>query len=297
MAQALEHWQAEDVSLAAVERALAELRGRMAGEAAAPTLRTSVMTHIAWVPPAWRDRAWAALEGMRELHPSRTLILVPQPEDAAAGIDASVSLECFKPSGLERNVCTEVVELRLRGATAAAPASVVEPLLVSDLPVFLRWRGQPPFGAPELDQLVGVADRLIVDSTEWPDLPDAYRSLLEIFPHAATSDIAWARTGRWRALLASLWPGIAGVERIRVHGTRAQAFLLAGWLRSRLGHDVELEHVESELLAGIDLDGEPAPFPPGQAPTPSELLSDELDRYARDPVYEAAVASASSASS
>ncbi|HSP74086.1 MAG TPA: glucose-6-phosphate dehydrogenase assembly protein OpcA [Gaiellaceae bacterium] len=289
-----QHWEAEDVSLGAVERALAELRGRMGGEGAAPTLRTSVMTHIAWVPPAWRDRAWAALEGMRELHPSRTLILVPHPEEPGDGIDASVSLECFKPSGLERNVCTEVVELRLRGATAAAPASVVEPLLVSDLPVFLRWRGQPAFGAPELEQLVGVADRLIVDSTEWPDLPDAYRDLVELFPRAATSDIAWARTGRWRALLASLWPGIAGVERIRVHGTRAQAFLLAGWLRSRLGHDVELEHEESDLLRGIDLDGEPAPFPPGQAPTPSELLSDELDRYARDPVYEAAAAAAGS---
>ncbi|HEY6031358.1 MAG TPA: glucose-6-phosphate dehydrogenase assembly protein OpcA, partial [Gaiellaceae bacterium] len=218
MAQALETWNGEDVSLGAVERALAELRGRMAGEEATPTLRTSVMTHIAWVPPAWHDRAWAALEGMRELHPSRTLLLVPAPEEAD-GIDASVSLECFRPSGLERNVCTEVVELRLRGATAAAPASVVEPLALSDLPVFLRWRGQPPFGSPELEQLVGVADRLIVDSTEWPDLPDAYRGLLELFPHTATSDIAWARTGRWRALLASLWPGIAEVRRIRVHGT------------------------------------------------------------------------------
>ena len=289
MAQALETWNGEDVSLGAVERALAELRGRMAGEEATPTLRTSVMTHIAWVPPAWHDRAWAALEGMRELHPSRTLLLVPAPEEAD-GIDASVSLECFRPSGLERNVCTEVVELRLRGATASAPASVVEPLALSDLPVFLRWRGQPPFGSPELEQLVGVADRLIVDSTEWPDLPDAYRGLAELFPHTATSDIAWARTGRWRALLASLWPGIAEVRRIRVHGTAAQAHLLAGWLRSRLGHDVELEHEESDLLRGIDLDGEPAPFPPGQAPTPSELLSDELDRYARDPVYEAAVA-------
>jgi hypothetical protein len=291
VATALERWDGTDVSLGAVDRALVELRGRMS-EGEAPTLRTSVMTHIAWVPPDWLDRAWATLEGMRELHPSRTLILVPHPDDDADRIDASVSLECFKPRELERNVCTEVVELQLRGATAAAPASVVEPLLVSDLPVFLRWRGRPPFGSPELDQLVEVADRLIVDSTEWPDLPEAYRGLVAVFPRTAVSDIAWARTGRWRALLASLWPGIADVGRIRVHGTKAQACLLAGWLRSRLGHEVALEHEPSELLEGIDLDGEPAPFPPGQAPTPSELLSDELDRYARDPVYEAAVAAA-----
>lgn len=288
----LEHWAEEDVSLAAVERALVQLRGRMSEGDAPPTIRTSVMTHIAWVPPDWRDRAWATLEGMRELHPSRTLIVVPHPEDDADRIDASVSLECFLPRELQRNVCTEVVELQLRGATAAAPASVVEPLLVSDLPVFLRWRGQPPFGAPALDQLVGVADRLIVDSTEWPDLPEAYAGLVELFPRTATSDIAWARTGRWRPLLASLWPEIAEVRTIRVHGTKAQACLLAGWLRSRLGREIELEHVEADVLQGIDLDGEPAPFPAGQAPTPSELLSDELDRYTRDPVYEAAAAAA-----
>ena len=71
----------------------------------------------------------------------------------------------------DRGLVTEVVELTLRGARAKAPASIVEPLLISDLPVFLRWRGEPPWDAPELEQLVGVTDRLIVDSTEWDDLP------------------------------------------------------------------------------------------------------------------------------
>ena len=50
-----------------------------------------------------------------------------------------------------------------------APASIVTPLLVTDLPVFLRWRGELPFGAPELEQMVGVCDRLVVDSREWKD--------------------------------------------------------------------------------------------------------------------------------
>ena len=80
---------------------------------------------------------------------------------------------------------------------------------------------------------------------------------------------------------------------VRVTGTHAQALLIAGWLRSRLGRDdIELEHVEAERLEGIDLDGKPAPFPPGDPPLPSDVLSDELDRFARDPVYEAAVLAA-----
>jgi glucose-6-phosphate dehydrogenase assembly protein OpcA len=152
----------------------------------------------------------------------------------------------------------------------------------------------PPWRAPELDQLLGVIDRLIVDSTEWDELPHAYGHLAELFPRVVVSDIAWERTSRWRHLLASLWPDIADVRTIRVTGTEAQAQLLAGWLRSRLGRDdIGVEHVPAERLQGIELDGKPAPFPPGDPPQPSDVLSAELDLYVRDPVYEAAVVAAS----
>ena len=124
-------------------------------------------------------------------------------------------------------------------------------------------------------------------------MPVAYGHLVDLFERVAVSDIAWARTSRWRHLLASLWPDIAEVNRIRVKGTEAQALLLCGWLRSRLGRDdVEMDHVEAERLEGIDLDGEAAPFPPGDPPQPSDVLSDELDRFGRDSVYEAAVRAA-----
>ncbi|MBX5474532.1 MAG: glucose-6-phosphate dehydrogenase assembly protein OpcA, partial [Thermoleophilia bacterium] len=286
---AVERWEAEDVGLAQVSGALARLRAEAADEGRPPTLRTSVMTHLAWVPEPWLGQARAALAGMAERHPSRAILLRPEPDSSFDRIDALVSLECYALPGLEQTVCSEVIELRLHGMRAKAPASIVQPLLVSDLPVFLRWRGEPPWGAQELEQLVEITDRLIVDSTEWDDLPYPYRRLVELFPKAACSDIAWARTSRWRALLASLWPGIADVGTIRVHGTAAQAWLLAGWLRSRLRRDdIALEHVPAERLEGIDLDGEPAPFPPGDPPAPSDVLSDELERYTRDPIYEAA---------
>jgi glucose-6-phosphate dehydrogenase assembly protein OpcA len=163
-------------------------------------------------------------------------------------------------------------------------------LLISDLPVFLRWRGEPPWEADELEQLVRIADRVIVDSTEWDELPYPYARLAELFGRTAVSDIAWARTSRWRAILASLWPEIADVGTVRVHGTAAQAHLIAGWLRSRLGRpDIALEHLPADRLEGIGLDGAQVPFPPGDPPLPSSVLSDELDRFTRDRVYEAAV--------
>ena len=288
----VENWTGEDVTLAEVEGHLARLREASAAEGSAPNLRTSVMTHIAWVPEGWLEQARSTLAGMAERHPSRTLLLIPNADSADDRIDAVVSVECYAIPGLERSVCSEVVELTLHGRRAKAPASVVSPLLISDLPVFCRWRGQPPFGSPELDGLVSLADRLILDSTEWDDLPFAYTKLAPLFDYTAVSDIAWARTARWRSLLASLWPEIAGVRTIRVTGTAAQAHLLAGWLRSRLQQEIALDHVEADRLEGVDLDGAPTTFPPGQPPASSELLSDELDQFSRDPIYEAAVRAA-----
>jgi Glucose-6-phosphate dehydrogenase subunit len=281
-------WVGEDVCLGDVNTALARMRGEASVQA--PSMRTSVMTHIAWVPFGWREPARAALEGMAERHPSRTILLFPEPHADDNRIDARAEVERWEVPDTDRGLVTEVVELTLRGSRAEAPASIVEPLLISDLPVFLRWRGEPPWDAPELEQLVGVTDRLIVDSTEWEDLPVPYRRLAEIFPRTATSDIAWARTSRWRSHLATLWPGIADARTLRVRGTAAQAWLLCGWLRSKLvRREIELEHEPAERLEGVALDGEPVPLPPGDPPTPSDVLSDELDRFTADPVYEAAV--------
>ena len=276
------------MSVSEVVQALAELRGADLHDEV-PDLRTSVMTHIAWVPEEWVEAALHTLEGLAERHPSRTILLLAEP-DADDGLDAEVSIECFTLPGLERLVSTEVVRLRLRGGRVRAPASIVEPLLLHDLPAFLRWRGLPDFDGDSFGQLVDVVDRLIVDSTEWPGLPVPYRRLGEFFERAAVSDIAWARTERWRRQLATAWPGVASVRRIRVTGTAAQAHLLAGWLRSRLDRpEIELEHEADDRLRGVELDGEPAPFPPGDRPHPSELLSEELDRFGRDRIYEAAV--------
>ena len=275
-------------SIADIDRELA--RWRMDPETGELFQRTSVMTHVAWVPTEWVEAAEDVLAGLAERHPSRTIVLVPDP-DVDDGLEASVEVHCF-PSGGEQHVCTETIRLRLCGNRALVPASIVQPLLLPDLPAFLRWRGLPPFGAEPFEELLDAVDRLIVDSTEWPDLPEPYAELPGVFDRVAVSDIAWARTSRWRPQLASLWPGIGSVRRIKVTGTAAQAHLLAGWLRSRLGREVELEHEPSDRLVGVDVDGEPAPFPPGDPPDPADLLSDELERYGRDRVYEEAVRAA-----
>ena len=199
---------------------------------------------------------------MAERHPSRTLLLVPRPE-LEDGLDALVSVRCF-PFG-DRAICGEVIELTLRGARAAAPASIVLPLLISDLPVFCRWRGRPEWESPAFQQLVDVIDRLVVDSTEWPDVPADYADLAALFDRVAVSDIAWDRTERWRGLLASLWPGDRGRE--VDHGARHPCAGASAARLARLAPGPRREAgVGRARASGGHRPGRPtSPVPPGQS--------------------------------
>jgi hypothetical protein len=281
----IEEWSGHDVTLGEVETELARLRAVSAEEGANPHQRTSVMTHVAWVPPEWLDAAERTLEGLAERHPSRTVILVPKPGENESRIDADLSVRCF--AAADRAVCGEVVELHLLGDRAMAPASIVLPLAISDLPVFLRWRGQPDFAGAQWKQLVEVADRVVVDSSEWDEL--RYDELSQAFERTALSDIAWSRIFDWRVALAGYWPGISEQE-IRVRGPRAEASLLRGWLAAQLRRAVRPIERAGEL--GVRLGGEELPSPRTEPRSPSDLLSVELDNFARDRIYEAAVAAA-----
>ena len=256
-----------------------------------PDLRTSVLTHVVWAPPRWAEAARETLAGLEERHPSRTILLFPEPGRRDC-VETTVSMKCFTKQGLSYEVCSEVIELRLCGRRAQAPGSIVLPLLIADLPTFVRWRGEPPWGEPELEQLVRVCDRLVVDSSEWRGLPGAYAELAALFDRIAVSDVAWGRGREWRGRLAELWPGIAEIRELAVTGPKADALLLAGWLRSRLRRDIELKHRSAAELTRVAVDGEPVEQPLAWPPTPSDLLSEELEVFSRDPVYEAAVAAA-----
>ena len=272
--------------VADVEKKLAQLREKESGDNA-PVLRTSTMTHLVWAPPAWLPKARVTLAGLHDRHPARTIFLIPEPR-RTRGITATTSLHAVQVDG-SREAHAEVIEIRLCGDAVAHPASVVLPLLISDLPVFCRWRGEPEWDSPQLAELVGVADRLVVNSSEWRGLPVAYERLAQLFHRVAVSDIAFSRTLGWRARLAERWPAIRDVERVGVEGPKADALLLAGWLRSRLQREVKLSQRGADDVRAIRVDGEVVQPPLGEPLTGSDLLSAELDVFGRDPVYEAAV--------
>ena len=78
------------------------------------------------------------------------------------------------------------------------------------------------------------------------------------------------------------------VDKLRVEGPRADAELIAGWLRARLKREVALTRRAAPTVTGIWVDGAPV-AQAGDQLGPSELLSAELDQFGRDRVCEGAV--------
>jgi glucose-6-phosphate dehydrogenase assembly protein OpcA len=286
----LGEWSGEDIRVGDLDRQLAELRSPERG--VAPDLRTSVMTHIAWVPPEWQEAAQETRVGLGARNPSRVIVLCPDPDAGADRIDARIEVEAYEVPGAQRQISSEVIELRLCGGLCVDPASIVAPLVMADLPVFIRWRGRPPFGGDGFERVLDVVDRLIVNSAEWPDVPEAYQDFARCFDRAACSDIAWRRTELWRIAIAGLWPGVAKASELRVRGPRPEAFLLTGWLRTRLDRPLELALEEADRLEAVSLDGTVVEPPEAEPPTSSDLLSAELEVQTRDRIFEQAAVAA-----
>ena len=272
--------------VADIERKLARERARQQA-GAVPELRTSTMTHVVWAPNRWLQRAKTVLAGLAERHPARTILLVPM-EGTRDRVEADVHVHDF-PVGDGREVLSEVIEVRLWGRTADHPASIVLPLLISDLPAFCRWRGEPRWDSTSFSELLGVCDRLVVDSNEWPDPAAGYQRLLPAFDRVSASDLSYRRTLGWKVRLAELWPEIRSMRHLSVTGPKSDALLLAGWLRTRLHREIELQWSKADQPTAVSVDGAAVEHPIGGIPSGPDLLSAELDVLARDRVYEAAV--------
>jgi glucose-6-phosphate dehydrogenase assembly protein OpcA len=245
------------VSLGEIEHALDDLwrdvnETAMASGSSAVS-RNTVFTLVAF--PAAADRASIALDAVEELteqHPSRAIVLLAEPEQSSAVVDAHVALHS-EGSGPGASYGEEIV-LHALGDAAHHVPGVVLPLLISGLPAFLWWLGEPPWGSDVIETLVDGCDRLILDSC---DYTDAERSLVAAadllqrkHERCALSDFNWTRMTPWRELTAQFFdaphlrPYLGGIDHVTVEyaagdedtpTNSTQAYLYIGWLASRLG--------------------------------------------------------------
>ncbi len=247
-------WGGRATSITALDRELSRLRRAAvahAKERGQTLARASVLNLVVY---AEREnharRAARTVADLALRHPSRAIVLLGDRD--REGVVASVQLHVHVPqSDGAQPILYEQILARVSGDFDERVASVVIPLLVPDLPVFLWWTGTPPSDARRLDDLVTLADRLIVDSA---DFARADRTLPEVARlvrfHVGITDLNWARLTPWRELIAQFFdvpawrPFLDGITGLRagfavdmdgrdIHPS--QALLLLGWLASRLG--------------------------------------------------------------
>jgi glucose-6-phosphate dehydrogenase assembly protein OpcA len=253
-AEAAAAWPGEEVPLAKVravlDRQYRELRASRAREsgAGAPAgaprhrseglMRTRIATLL--VVGTDRDALAAALEDVRAQpgrHPSRCIALLTLPPGRGTSVRAFARVA---QRGTGRQVYDEVV---VEAAVSDEYlASVALPLLLPDIPVFTWWLGPPPFGSEALEELLGVTDRLVVDSADFAEPIRGLDRLARMAPGGPPStDLAWGRLTPWRQMLVAAFTGrqrdaLERLTQVAVTANQpAAGLLLLGWVIGRLG--------------------------------------------------------------
>jgi glucose-6-phosphate dehydrogenase assembly protein OpcA len=113
------------------------------------------------------------------------------------------------------------------------------------------WHDAPPEQIA-FDPLGVFADRRITDCGRCPDPMEAlHQRAVDYAP--GDTDLAWTRTTGWRSLIAAAFDSTpAKPTSAQVFGPRTPpTALLVGWLRSRLGIDVELSEARGNDISEV----------------------------------------------
>jgi glucose-6-phosphate dehydrogenase assembly protein OpcA len=267
-------WEQRDTTVRAIAGHLAALWDAPPGtddggdplmlERGLPHARASVLNLIVTVVDAEAaDRVVRTLLDLGVRHPSRAIVLVPEPGSGTQPLDARISTHCHDVPGGGDRVCYEEVVLVVRGEAAHHLSGVVAPLLIHDLPTTVWWPGDPPFDDAVFDQLVEMGDRVLFDSADFGDLLRGLRRLGSLRRTSGVGDLSWERLTWWQELTAQFFDAprfrryLPNLSRLQIRyavptGERkprtdetevapgvaqpmAQALLYAGWIATRLG--------------------------------------------------------------
>jgi glucose-6-phosphate dehydrogenase assembly protein OpcA len=244
------------------------------------------------------DALEASMAAGRE-HPSRILLVVTR-GGRQAGLDAEVHIGEGTPG--------EVVVIRMRGAVADHPASVIRPLLLPDSPVVIWWPGTAPQDQTA-DELAQLTLRRLTDAAAASQPRAALEARAAAYSPGDT-DLAWTRLTPWRALLAAAldqYPATVTEARVEAEENNPSAELLVAWLDDRL--DVRVTQARSDgpgitavrmttdsgdiaitrpdgLLAAYTVPGQPERRVALKRRDTTELITEELRRMDADVVYE-----------
>jgi glucose-6-phosphate dehydrogenase assembly protein OpcA len=187
------------------------------------------------------------IEAVAGQHPARIIVLyhdaAAEGRDAGRGprtLDARVGVLTF--GAPESRYGVEEIVIRSACDEAALP-SIVRALMHGDVPTSIWWT-EDLSRTPPVDALMEMGRQLVYDSRTWRDVRQGVRALAPLVQHPGTVDLAdvnWRRLSALRQALvhAAKSGGVgsftaADVRIVHRPGEGALAWLLAGWLGSRL---------------------------------------------------------------
>lgn len=263
------NWQAHTIEANTVHKTLQRLwdeigdqrralagRPRMAADAA--LMRTRTINLIA-IADTGRDatRIKKTITSLTEFFPSRTVILVRHtgaaPKD---GLSVSVAVEEHPVERKQTPVRFETITVSAGAGREELLASVASPILVPELPDFVWFPSSDFASSSLLGEVIGIADRLVVDTSLVTDPTRALRYLVDLELSAAASgslhisDFAWTRLTPWRQMIAQFFdqastqPSLEAIESVTItyaspddseRSGLTAGLLMAGWLCTRLG--------------------------------------------------------------
>ena len=204
------------------------------------------------------QRVLETLLSLGTRHPSRAIVLQADPGADGNPLDARIGTHCRNGESGAGWVCFEQLALTVRGEAARHLDGTVTPLMIHDLPTHVWWPHEPPFGDPIFDQLVELADRLVVNSSNFSDLLAGLRRLGVIRRRAGVGDIAWERLAPWQELTpSSSTPALRRSAHTCLDCAskrRSYPSSKSGRRRARDGHRVGLTGGPGGPVRGLDRD-------------------------------------------
>lgn len=235
-------WSAQDTSPAAVEAALRKLLAERHEESDA-YVPARVLNLIAIVDRDWKGEVHNRLERVGRFHASRTVLCAI--EEGRTTLDAFATMTAdHDPKPGEIVPLEERVEVDVGPRHLKRLATIVDPLLVTDL-ITLVW--SPHQHDDAVDELLGLADVVLIDTVTSPEPGKALRRSLELLEEAYVVDLAWVRSMPWRERIAATFdpdawrPLLGEIESMTVRQhpeSTTSAVLMLGWLATRLGWDL-----------------------------------------------------------
>ncbi len=231
-------WSEQGTTPDAIEAALRQLLIEAHAERE-EVVPARVLNMIVFVDLDWTGEIANRLRGVGRYHASRLVVLAYEPKRER--LDARVSVSTDDPAAPgEVALLRETVVVELGDKHLDDLATITDPLVVTDLPTLL-WS---PHGHPEIiDELLRLAQAVLVDSVEEPDYEEALERAAALSERAYVVDLAWLRSTPWRERVAAMFdpPWLRPELRlfssvtVRHHpASTVAAGLLVGWLASRL---------------------------------------------------------------